>query len=476
MEPSLTERMQRFRYLALAVLCAPALLYFAYKWPVYFTSRTYLLGLLLIEFLVLALWLYRRVFFVLIILAFLLAGVDLPVGTFWTVGRWVFLGVGAAAGSFLMLRERSRHFGLFHLLAVFAPLLAMVSAAVSPYPRVALLKALSFALLFLYGATGARISAAGRENEFFAGLLTGCELFVGIIAVLYFAGIEAMGNPNSLGAVMGIVAAPILLWGTMLEETPLVRSRHIVLYGICIFLTFYSHARAAMAAALVSSALLCIALRKYRMMAKGAGAMMILISLFGVLQPEAVSDMFSNLTGSIIYKSNRDTTLLASRESPWRAAVDSINNHLWFGTGLGTAETFKGPRANAAVFSSSADVTNENGSSYLTILSGVGILGVVPFAMLLLLLLNKVVRTVGWLRKTTNACHPAVPLAMVLVAALIHAGFEDWLFASGSYLCVWFWSLAFIFIDVAPSPLAKGGFAWRLRPMQRDLGGVASTQ
>jgi hypothetical protein len=65
---------------------------------------------------------------------------------------------------------------------------------------------------------------------------------------------------------------------------------------------------------------------------------------------------------------------------------------------------------------------------------------------------------------------------MVMVAALIHAGFEDWLFASGSYLCVWFWSLAFILVDVAPAPPAKGAFAWRLRPMQQDLAGVASTQ
>jgi O-antigen ligase len=231
-----------------------------------------------------------------------------------------------------------------------------------------------------------------------------------------------------------------------------------------------------MAAALVSSALLCVAMRKYRMMVKCAGAIIIMVSLFGVLQPDAVSDTFSTLTASILYKGNRDTTVLASRESPWRAAVDSINNHLWFGTGLGTAETFKDPQARATVFSSSADVTNENGSSYLTILAGVGILGVLPFALLLLLLLNKACRTVAWLRKTTNACHPAVPLAMVMVAALIHAGFEDWLFASGSYLCVWFWSLAFILVDVAPSPPARGAFAWRLRPMQQDLAGVASTQ
>ena len=93
------------------------------------------------------------------------------------------------------------------------------------------------------------------------------------------------------------------------------------------------------------------------------------------------------------------------------------HNHLWFGTGLGTAETFKDSKAESSgMFSSSADVTNENGSSYLAIVAGVGILGAIPFALLLLVLLSKVLRTLGWLRETGNACHPAVPLAMVVVA------------------------------------------------------------
>ncbi|MGA8274545.1 MAG: hypothetical protein WB919_23515, partial [Candidatus Sulfotelmatobacter sp.] len=41
------------------------------------------------------------------------------------------------------------------------------------------------------------------------------------------------------------------------------------------------------------------------------------------------------------------------------------------------------------------------------------------------------------------------PFAMIIVAGLIHAGFEDWLFAPGSYLCVFFWVSAFLLIDLA---------------------------
>ena len=40
---------------------------------------------------------------------------------------------------------------------------------------------------------------------------------------------------------------------------------------------------------------------------------------------------------------------------------------------------------------------------------------------------------------------------MVLAAGLIHAGFEDWLFAVGYYLSVFFWVLAFAFLDMLPS-------------------------
>jgi O-antigen ligase len=470
-----TERIPKTIFVAALVLGAMGLAYLVYSQPEYFTSKTYLGGLLLLEFLAAAVWMYRRVFFPLVITAFLLAGVDLPVGAFWTQARWLFLFVGASAGSVVMLRERRHHIGLFHILAMFAVLTTLVSATVSQYPSVALLKALSFVLLFLYAGTGARLAVTGRENRFFTGLLTGCELFVGALAVLYALGIEAMGNPNSLGAVMG-VGAPILLWGTLLDEPPLVHRRRLVSYGICMYLTFHSHSRAGMAAALVSSGLLCLTLRKYKIVLKGASILLVLVAAGAILQPEALSNTVSSLKSSVIYKGSSEGGLLASRQSPWRAAVDSIGAHLWFGTGLGTAENPKGPRGPLGMFSSSSDVGTEHGSSYLSIVAWVGVIGALPFSLLLLLLLNRIYRTIAWLLKTGNACHPAVPLAMVMVAGMIHAGFEDWLFAPGYYLCVFFWSLAFVFVDVAPSPVPRVAFAQSFRAMQQDLGGIAPSR
>jgi len=41
-------------------------------------------------------------------------------------------------------------------------------------------------------------------------------------------------------------------------------------------------------------------------------------------------------------------------------------------------------------------------------------------------------------------------MAMVLVAGLVHAVFEDWLFAVGYHLCVFFWTMAFLLRDLLP--------------------------
>lgn len=469
----MTERVPRVVLISAAVLGLVILAYAAFWRPWYFTSQSYLGGLLLLEFLVAAVWMYRRVFFAVVVMAFLFAGVNLPVGTtVWTAARWVFLAVGALVGFFIVLKEHGYRFGLFHVVAFFTVLTALVSAAVSNYPDIALLKVLSLFLLFQYASTGPRIAVAGRENRFFGGLLLGCEIFVGANGVLYAAGIEAMGNPNSLGAVMGVVCAPLLLWGILIGGEHVAQLRRWVLYAACMYMTVISHARAGLGAALLSCGLLCLALRKYKLAVEGAVITIILVALGAILQPEAVTSMAS----SVVYKGGDATIgMLASRESPWHAAVESIRERPWFGTGFGTTltGTDSDEKPEHGRFSSSGDVTRENGSSYLAILSGVGVLGALPFFFLLTLILGKVARTIAWMRMSENAAHPAVPLAIVMVAGLAHAAFEDWLFAPGYYLCVFFWSLAFVLVDVAPSVHVSKFAPRRVRPQsQHAVGSV----
>jgi hypothetical protein len=104
-------------------------------------------------------------------------------------------------------------------------------------------------------------------------------------------------------------------------------------------------------------------------------------------------------------------------------------------------------------------------------------LGVIPFFLLLLALLWKAVSTTLWMLNTGNPSHPAIPLAMVIIAGLIHAFFEDWLFAPGYYLCVFFWSLAFVLVDVAPwAPLPSVSHPWQARLVRQGVGSVAASR
>jgi O-antigen ligase len=475
----MTERIPRFVFVGGTILGLLFLAYVAYSSPGYFTSQMYLAGLLLIEFLIVAVCFYRRIFFTVVLISFLFAGLDLAVGPGWTTARWIFLGTGAGVGVILVLKEHSLRYGPFHAVAFFTVLAALTSSAVSRYPSVAVLKALSLFLLFVYAGTGVRVSVNGRENRFFNGLLIGAEIFVAALAALHFLGKDAMGNPNSLGAVMGVVGAPILFWGCLLEDRPFVQRRRWALYIVCLYLLYVSHSRAGMGAAFLSFAFLTLTLRKYKMLIQGISMALVFIALVSIFRPEEFSNKVSNITNTVVFKGgDREHGMLASRESPWQSALDSIHRHFWFGTGFGTTENGLDASEHLGKgVASTAEISAENGSSYLAITTWVGILGAMPFLLLVLAVLEKVGRTTVWILKTNNPCHPAVPLASIAIAGLFHAGFEDWLFAPGYYLCVFFWSLAFVLVDMAPmAQFPRVALAWRHRGIAQRFGGVTASR
>jgi O-antigen ligase len=439
----------------------------AYVRPGYFTSQTYLAGLIVLEVLALALWRFRQVFFPLLLYVFLSAGSELPGNSFGAKGRWVFLAIGALIGVLISLKQRELHFGFFHLISLCCVLTALVSAAVSRYPNLAALKALSLFLLFVYAATGARMAVEGRENRFLEGLLVGCEFLVLGTAACYAAGIELMGNPNSLGAIMGVVGTPLLLWGMLVSKNKWVRRRRQLVFGICVYLVYYSHARAAMLAAAVTCALFCVCVREYKMLIQGLGIMVIAVTAAFILQPQAASNSVSVITADVVYKGHGQG-MLSSRQSPWNEAMSAISSHFWFGTGFGTKDTaFDSTMPSGTPAADFARA--EYGSSYLTVVVWVGVIGTLPFLLLLVLVAGSAVRTLRWMRATRSALHPAVPLTLVIVAGLIHCGLEDWLFAVGYYLCVFFWSMAFVLVDIAPVPLRASGLSthFRIRSLQR---------
>jgi O-antigen ligase len=151
-----------------------------------------------------------------------------------------------------------------------------------------------------------------------------------------------------------------------------------------------------------------------------------------------------------VYKGHEQSGALGSRRSVWDETVRSIRKHPWFGTGFGTSATNYDSR-QAGMFASSTVTSREHGNSYLAIAEWVGMLGVVPFLLMILLLLSQVLRVFAWMRRTGDPFVSAVPIAAVITAGLVHAAFEDWMFAVGYYLCVFFWVLAFALFDVLPA-------------------------
>jgi len=330
---------------------------------------------------------------------------------------------------------------------------------------VAFLKAMSLLLLFLYGSSGARLAVIGREASFFSTLILGCELLVYATAISYFLfQFEVFGNPNSLGAVMGVVASPLLLWGILVSPRPTTRWRRTFAFALALLLLFSSYARAGIAAAIVSCVLLCVALRRYGLLLRGLG-LALLLAAFAATAVPLHQQPSQSLTSVFVYKGRREDGILASRRSAWDETVSTIQQQPWFGSGFGTSPTSSEVVQHSGSFESIREATREHGNSYLAITEWVGFAGDVPFFALVFLIALNVSRALAQIRRTGNVYSFAIPLAGVLAAGLVHAAFEDWLFAPGYYLCVFFWTLAFIMVDVLPAtaPVAAS------RPSAQDV-------
>src|SRR5271157_3155743 len=244
-------------------------LYFVYSHLQYFGNVSFLGGILLLEVIVICLWKYERRFFVLLMVAFAWAGMNIPARGSWTSGRWVVLFAGAVVGYVVWTKSPRRPFASLHLIAFFCICAAVVSATVSPWIQMASLKALSLFLLFLYCASGARVAVLGRGHRFFRGLLWGSEIAVYGTAICYFGlGESIWGNPNSLGAVMSVGIFPLLLWGWFTSDGPGVKFRRLAALLLCSYMVFFSMARAGMASVMAVTLVFCLCLRQYRLLVK----------------------------------------------------------------------------------------------------------------------------------------------------------------------------------------------------------------
>jgi O-antigen ligase len=252
---------------------------------------------------------------------------------------------------------------------------------------------------------------------------------------------------------MGVAAAPILMWGILVSERPATRWRRTFAFALSLLLLFSSYARAGIVAAGVSCILMCVALRRYGLLFKGLGVAFLLAAFVAAMVP-LHQQSTESLASAFLYKGHREDGILASRRPIWDETVSTIQEHPWAGSGFGTSPTTSEVVPQSEHFESLRDVSREHGNSYLAITEWVGLAGDIPFFALVILIAVNVGRALRQMRRTGNVFSPAIPLAGVLAAGLVHAAFEDWLFAVGYYLCVFFWSLAFIMVDVLAAPSA----------------------
>jgi O-antigen ligase len=431
-------------------LVAVALLWLAEARPGYF-NLTYMGGILLLEMVMVTVWHYEKAFFVVLMLTFLWAGTSLPLSSVGSGVRWVFLLVGALAGVVKWAgRERRQRFGAIHLVALLCVLSAAVSAMVSSRTQTSLLKTTSLCLLFLYGSFGARVAVAGRESAFFRGLLTAAEVTSYVSGLLYVVlHVELFGNPNSLGAVMGVVIVPVLLWGVLVTEDQYVRHRRTAALCLAAYLLYSSISRAGILACAIAFTVGCLAARREKLLIKGAFAVVLLGATIAVLQPAQYDALISSFTEDLLYKGKPEQGIFGSRRSPWQDTVDVIKESPWFGSGFGT-DRLQGRVAPDSIVATAIGSNREHGNSYLALLQYVGLLGVVPFVILLFMVLRMVSRVFGEIWRSRHPQHYAFPLALICLAGLVHAIFEDWLFAVGYYLNVFFWTSAFLLSDLQP--------------------------
>jgi hypothetical protein len=446
--------------LALGALVTVFAIFWIYRHLGYFRSPQYLVGLIVMEVVLAGLWHFESAFFPLLMGFFFWAGMSLPASGVAFTARWFILAAAAVAGFAVWMRQSRHTYSSFHLVALFCVTSALVSAMVSSDAATALLKVLSLFLLFVYGATGARLALLGREKNFVIGLATGCEIGVWVTAAAYMAGSQVWGNPNSLGAVMGVVAAPFLLWSVLISETRNQRYRRFLALGVTSVLLYSCLSRAGMLAATLSCLVLLVALRRHRLLIRGAFVAFAFMSIAAVVQPSHFDDFLHSFTENVVYKGKREQGVFGSRKTPWEATTAVIKEHPWFGSGFGTSDmgqfasgTQLSLRPSDGGLYTKEGFNREHGNSYLALVEYLGLLGVLPFAVLLFLLGRMVAQVILWMRRCTNPYHPAIPIAMVLLAGMVHAFFEDWMVAVGYYLCVFFWLCAFWLVDLVPAPL-----------------------
>lgn len=391
---------------------------------------------------------YRKWALTIVVITFLWAGMNLPLSGYFQMARWGVLFLMSGRGLFFLLQGRPRlSFGLPHACAFLQSIAILLSSTYSVNPQVTLLKGVSISALILYAMVGARTANLGSADALQARIVALVEKIVLFCLVCYAAGYSVAGNINSLGALVGVIAWPFLATEMLSKGLKGARRRTKLGAAAALGLLLFSRARASYLAAGVSTAFL-LACRRSEGKGMAVSASAAAIVLFMVL---AMPHQWQSLMDQHFYKVGLEMERDAggSRRDYWQESMELIAERPLLGYGYGVSVGYYDEEPS---WFATGNADRERGSSILAVLEGVGFLGSAPFWALLIVLAGRMRRVIARARARRGVLGLPEAMGAYVLGALVHSIFEGWIFAAGFYLCVFFWVVVFLFLDLVDRP------------------------
>ncbi len=247
------------------------------------------------------------------------------------------------------------------------------------------------------------------------------------------------GNPNSVGALIGIFIIPVFASKVLMAKDSGKKSIALLCFVFAIFFLFWSFSRAGILAGLISGIVLVLFLLPRRIFV----FYLLLFILFLGFERQIKHQYFEYFYSQWVQKGRAtETDIFSSRRTIWENAFDVAKERLWSGYGFGANEDIS---QSAEIGYHSFELRRRTENSYLTVFEQLGIPGLIVLLLIMISLCNPI--PILFLKKIVSRDRYIiiVMLYSIIIGGFVNAIFEDWLFSVGSFICVLFWIIAGMF-------------------------------
>lgn len=371
-----------------------------------------------------------------------------------SIARWGLLAIAALVSiassfkdSFSVLLVKLKPIQVLMLIMV---TVVLVLGAYSVNTGLSYLKGTIFLTLVVFFMFGYRhfIGDASRRVPSMLNRIGWLLIAVGILSIAYFVVAPsgavlgaAFGGiyrqPNSLGAIIGVFAIPLFVYKFTCMSGSWKKVFHggVLLINIGILLA--TRSRAGMLAGLVGAFTILFFLRRR--------AVVILLLWFGivVLIVGQYFSFWSDINQELVFKGREE--FLTGRGSMWEEGIENIMEKPLWGWGFGASKA----SMDWEFSTSTGEGDREKGSSYLGIIEELGFLGAIPAYVLIFYLISQL-RFIIRMRRRILREEWVLLLVLysIIVAGLVDAGFEAWLFSLGSHIAIFYWLVVFLYFGL----------------------------